>query len=250
MFLNTSRATLFAAAIFFSLGVVNFASGQDNLPPVQEPIPTGNENANNSQQQGGNVATGDGVVDPTVDNVDIEFSENTRNQGFVGATTANITDTETGFVGAVSEQSGPGLSADASFSSGANDYSPVVPGLARPNTGGGGGVAGGTEIYSSIARRSIRAKLVPSFYAPRPSPVNVSSRFRNRFAQQPGSKLSGKGYTVTVENRTAFIKGSVDSLIDSQRLERQLRLEPGIYKIENRLSVRQNGPVVQPRVVQ
>ncbi|MDG1873095.1 MAG: BON domain-containing protein [Mariniblastus sp.] len=249
MFLKTSRAALFAVTLVLALGGIQSASGQDGGGggdgggSVEAPVSSGG-NSNNVTQGGdqSTVNTGDGRVDPSVDNVEIEFSENTRNQGFVGATTSNIVETETGFVGAASEQSGPALSEDASFGSGANDYSPVVPGLARPSTGGGG-VAGGTEIYSSIVRKGIRAKLVPSFYAPKPSSVNVANRFRTRFAAQPGGRPATRGYSVTVKNQTAYLNGTVSSPVDSQKLERQLRLEPGVYKIVNRLSIRK--PAVQ-----
>ena len=195
-------------------------------------------NATNQVQNTGTTANlqgSDGTADPTVDNVDIDIAEDTRNQGFIGATSANITGSDTGFVGAASETSGPALSADASFGGDFNSAAPVV------NTGGGGagggGIAGATGNVSNIARRSIRAKLVPSFYSPRPTDQSVSNRFQSRFARQPGSNVVGNGYSVRVENRTAFVSGFVNTRADSDRIERQLRLEPGVYKIVNRLSL-------------
>jgi len=130
--------------------------------------------------QNANVTAGDGAVDAGTDQVDIEISENERNQGFVGATSANIVGAEEGFVGAVSEQSGPPLTDDASFGGGVNDVAPTVP-----------GDASGENNSFTVTRRSIRARLRPNFYAPVTSGEVVSSRFQNHFSRQPGSQLSG-----------------------------------------------------------
>lgn len=176
--------------------------------------------------QNSNVTTGDGAVDPATDQVDIEISENERNQGFVGATSANIAGTEEGFVGAVSEQSGPPLDDNASFGGGVNDVAPTIPGGAN-----------GENNSFTVTRRSIRARLRPNFYAPVNSGEDVSNRFQNHFSRQPGSQLSGSSYNITVNNRTAYIRGSVNTPADSERLERQLRLEPGVYRIVNELSI-------------
>ena len=176
--------------------------------------------------QNSNVTLGDGEID-TGNQVDLEFSsENERNQGFVGATTTDIAGSEAGFAGAVSEQTGPPLTDGASFGGGVNDIAPTIPGSAN-----------GENSSFTVIRKSIRARLRPSFYAPETSGEVVSSRFQSHFSRQPGSQLSGSGYTVTVTDRTAYIRGRVNTARDSERLERQLRLEPGVYRIVNELSV-------------
>ena len=175
----------------------------------------------------GDGAGADGGGGDDTGNVGIETSENTRNQGFVGATAPGIAEeSENGFVGAVSENSGPDIVAGQSFGGGPNDFT--------PNSFDG---ADGESESFSVIRKSIRARLVPSFYSP-PTPSGVvSSRFQNHFSRQPGSQFSGAQYSVTVTDRTAYIRGSVSSEADSERLERQLRLEPGVYRIVNELSV-------------
>lgn len=202
----------------------------------------------------GNVRTGGGDPDITQRQVDIEIAEDTRNQGFVGATTSAVTaagndangEFSTGhrYVGAVSEQSGSPLSGDASFGGGLNTRSPII-GSANA-TGGGGGFGGANGVVTTITRRSVRARLRPSFYAPRPSDQTVSNRFQSRFVRQPGSNLVGNGYSVNVQNRTAFVTGTVNSQMDSERIVRQLRLEPGVYKVVNQLSISGQQPVSAP----
>ena len=170
---------------------------------------------------------GGGGVAGFGDQVDISTSENTRNQGFVGPTAPGITtESDNGFIGAVSEESGPPLVDGASFGGGVNDIVPPTFDAADGETDG-----------FTVVRRSVRARLRTSFSAPVVPNRVVSSRFQNHFSRQPGSQFPGARYSVTVTNRTAYIRGSVASAADSQRLERQLRLEPGVYRIVNELSV-------------
>lgn len=120
-------------------------------------------------------------------------------------------------------------------------------------TNGGGNSQGFTGVASNanttgvnIVRRSVRARLMPSFYAPMIDSQQIPARFRNRFVRQPGSNSVGGQYSIVVENRTAYLRGQVNSPIDSQRLERQLRLEPGIYGIVNELQVMQPVNAISP----
>ncbi len=193
-------------------------------------------------QQTGNIgAQPDGDVDP-VDAVKLETSDDTRNQGFVGSTATRVT--EFGFVGASSETSGPPLAEGATFGGGVNT------GGAAGGAGGGRGAAGGGQIGQgfggagtqngfSVTRQSLRARLVPSFSAPVVSSAEVADRFNASFARLPESLIMSGQYQVSVNNRTATITGFVPTRADSDRLVRQLRLQPGIYKIDNQLQVAQ-----------
>ena len=232
-------AILTAAIFCFS---PQFSYSQIVTPPDGGGVPdgAGQNNQNNPGGVGANAPGGrDGGLDFEEGLVDIEISENTRNQGFVGATSENIANSDDGFfVGAASDISGPPLT-DGSFG-GTNQFTPSTSGGgggAGPGGPGGGFNAGGTT--NIITRRNIRARLTPSFYAPRPSAAAVSNRFQSRFNRQPGSNVVGNGYSISVEGRTATVNGSVNSRSDSERIIRQLRLEPGVYNIVNRLSVSQ-----------
>ena len=203
------------------LGFAGIVHAQGDLGDLEALIPPGGDGG------GGGGAGGFGGG---ADQVDIQTSENTRNQGFVGPTAPGISaEPQDGFVGAVSEQSGPPLAA-GSFGGGVNNVTP--PTFSGANTGGGGGEMNGFTVN----RRSVRARLRPSFYAPRAPSAVVTSRFQNHYSRQPGSQSTGGQYSIAVNNRTAYIRGWVNNAADSQRLERQLRLEPGVYRIVNELS--------------
>ncbi|MFK7766495.1 MAG: BON domain-containing protein [Mariniblastus sp.] len=211
----------------------NQGGGQVPTQPTQDQFQQPTQQADTSGDT--SITGGDGVANPAENQVDISVSDNTRNQGFVGSTSASILNPEVGFVGAASNTSGPPLVEDATFGGGVNDgfdaaqFQPTQP---TQNQG-----FNAPQNRVEVIRRSIRAKLRPSFYAPRPNGQQVSTRFNNRFVRQPGSQIVGNGYSVVVENRKAVLTGVVNTAADSDRLVRQLRLEPGVYQIENRLRV-------------
>ena len=186
-----------------------------------------------------------------------------RNQGFVGATSAQIQDT--GFIGASSETSGPPVTDGASFGGGVNDSGIQAgggggggfggaggggPGGVNGGFGGAGPLGGGTENGFQVMRRSVRARLVPQINV-RPVPnAQIASRFQNRLSRQPAPQLSGPPFpnqaftstaapsvNVQIENRTAILTGFVNSTAERDRWERQLRLEPGVYRIVNQIEV-------------
>ena len=152
-------------------------------------------------------------------------TEDMRNQGFVGATSADV---EGNFVGPSSQTNG-----DATFGGGVNDSGTQAGagGGGGGAGGGGGGVNGGfggqggagTQNGFEVIRRSVRARLVPQIDA-RPIPGDqVVSRFQNRFSRQPGLQRSRQAFSnqpfvngsasgassvnVQVENRTAYLTG-------------------------------------------
>ena len=213
-----SSFLLLAFSAILSFGFAGLVHAQADIGDLQALVPP----------DGGPGGPG-GPGGDNEDLVSIETSENTRNQGFVGPTAPGISaEPQDGFVGAVSEQSGPPLAA-GSFGGGVNNVTP-------PTFGGAATTDGGEDRGFTVVRRSVRARLRPSFYAPRVPDAAVTSRFQNRFSRQPGSQSTGGQYSVSVNNRTATIRGWVNSAADSQRLERQLRLEPGVYRIVNELS--------------
>ena len=217
---------------------------------------------------GGNTAGGGGGTAGSDGSVDIQElslggdTEDTRNQGFVGATSFQLQ--ATGFIGASSETSGPPLSTGTSFGGGVNDSGVQATGGGVGGAAGGGGNGGGlnggfggadplgagTENGFQVIRSSVRARLVPQINAPQIPNGQIVSRFQNRFSRQPVpqsagppfsdaafSSVSTSGVNVQVENRTAVLTGVVGSPAERDRWERQLRLEPGIYQINNQIQV-------------
>jgi hypothetical protein len=212
----------------------SLAQGTDpNIPPATE-LPT--QDFGNATQTGTIGDAGDGNLELSLnDDSIVTISEDVRNQGFVGATATRVRDF--GFVGAAADLSGPPLAPEATFGGGVN------------NTVGGGGGAGGraavgqgfgaagTQNGFSVTRQNLRARLVPSFSSPTQTASQVVSRFNNDFYRLPIAQEFSGEYEVSVNQRTATITGSVRSPADADRLIRQLRLQPGIYHIDNQLRI-------------
>ena len=132
----------------------------------------------------------------------------------------------------------PQLAEGAFVAGGVNDSSNSNVNISGGNAGGGGaGGFGGATNGVTITRRSMRSRVRPSFSAPKFSGQQVRSRFNNHFVLQPGSQTMAKSYSINVQDRTAVLNGSVSTKAESDRLVRQLRLEPGVYKVVNRLQV-------------
>ncbi|MEM7457248.1 MAG: hypothetical protein AAF456_23095, partial [Planctomycetota bacterium] len=68
-----------------------------------------------------------------------------------------------------------------------------------------------------------------------PTTVTVG-QFQNRLNRTPQTVGAGRGVQIDVVNGTATMTGVVSSPAEAEVLVRQLRLEPGIYRIENRTS--------------
>ncbi len=161
-----------------------------------------------------------------------EFEDN-RNQGFVGVTSDRID--ERGFVGGLSQFAGG--SSEGSFGGGAN------AGSGRSAAGGGragaGRATGGTQLGFEVVRpKYIRAKMRPAFSVPRRAPEQVVNRFVSHARRLP-EPIPTESIQVEIQDGVATISGSVASAEQAEKIERQLRLEPGVYRIVNRLVVGQ-----------
>ncbi len=198
-----------------------------------EPVET-NIDQNNTNSSGGSTTTGAGEgVGELGSAVEFEEFDDTRNQGFVGVTADRIQ--ESGFIGR-SVLLGSPLAEGASFGGGVNnvDSNQVnIGGTAAGGRGGFGAAGNGVQVI----RRSMRSRVRPSFEAPKLSEAQVSGRFERRMGLQPSEVATSNSYSVSLKNRTATLSGSVGSKAESDRLIRQLRLEPGVYKVINRLKV-------------
>lgn len=241
-------AAAFSTLILFSTSVSTQAQdvgGGDGGGQVGD----GGTVGGGANQTGGQTATlrgNDGIVGDER-NVEIEISDDVRNQGFVGATATSILNGRTssdahalernpGFVGSASDSSGPPLTDGANFGGGNVNQGSTFGGGGGQG-GGRGGFGGATQGQVIVPRRSVRAQLRPSFYSPRPTSQVVSQRFNNHFLRQPGTQNLNGRYTITIQNRTATINGSVPNRFENERLMRQLRLQPGVYNIQNNLQV-------------
>jgi hypothetical protein len=171
-----------------------------------------------------------------------------RNQGFIGPNAQQII--TQGFVGASTQLSGAQPADGTSFGGGVNTQGAgagggvggsqglratgAAGGLGRNAMGGLGGFGGGA---TAGVRRNVRNRLVNQVQVNRVPAAEVAQRFTTRLDRIPLAVNAGNDVKIALENGTAVLIGSVPSSEAASRIERQLRLEPGVYKIDNRLEV-------------
>jgi hypothetical protein len=203
---------------------------------------TGNTNAGN----GASASAGGDAVDFT-DSAQLDLGGSTddnRNQGFVGATAPAVA--ERNFVGSASQTFGAlGTTPNgetATFGGGVNDSSNLSIPSSSAGGGGQGGFGGANNTGTSgvsVIRQNLRAHLRPAFSSPTVNPLYTAQQFTSNLSRQPGTENLQGRYQVYIQNKTATLIGSVQTQADADRIVRQLRLQPGVYHIENQLSVQQ-----------
>ncbi|MFM7739011.1 MAG: BON domain-containing protein [Planctomycetota bacterium] len=171
-----------------------------------------------------------------------------RNQGFIGPNAQQII--TQGFVGASTQLSGAQPANGTSFGGGVNTQSGGAgggiggaQGLRATGTNGGrnrnamGGLGGFGNTATAGVRRNVRNRLVNQVQVNRVPAAEVAQRFTTRLDRIPLEANAGNDVKIALEKGTAVLTGSVPSSEAANRIERQLRLEPGVYKIDNRLEV-------------
>ncbi len=174
-----------------------------------------------------------------------------RNQGFIGPNGQQIIDQ--GFVGASTQLSGGQPTSGNSFGGGVNTQG----GGGAGGRGGGGalgaqglrstggamgrntGLGGFGNTNTAGVRRSVRNRLVNQVQVNRTPSAEVARRFSSRIDRIPTIAGLSDSVQISLVNGTATLTGNVPTAEAANKLERQLRLEPGVYKIDNRLQVGQ-----------
>lgn len=220
-------------------------------PTTQVPQqPTGQFPTGQQQQQAGpqqSAQTSDGGVVDIDPSQAVQFNEfeDTRNQGFVGATGTRMN--ERGFVGAPSAFMGTpgdfGGSVNSQGGSGGNTGGQRgQTGFGGPQSGFGStplGQGAGLQNGFVVQRGGLRGAVRPSFRSPVVSDDRLTDQFSTSFSQLPQSQMFDGQYQVVVNNKTATVTGWVNSKAESDHLIAQLRFQPGIYEIENNLEIRE-----------
>ncbi len=204
------------------LGGGDFGGGNIPItdPGLQDQGDTGNTNTGGGE--------GDGEID-SVDPIRLGFDiEDMRNQGFVGPTAPYTA--ENGFVGPPSDNNQLGGLAEERFTGGGTNS----------DLGNRSATTTSRNLQENgftVIRKSIRSRLRPAFAAPSTPGFVAVSRFQSRMLRQPVVRNFGSGINVTISNRTAVLTGTVRTEAERQIIKRQLRLEPGVYRIEDRTKV-------------
>ena len=105
--------------------------------------------------------------------------------------------------------------------------------------GRGGGAAGqGTGNGFQVVRGNLRTRVVPRIeVTTRPSANQVTARCQQVLNRVLVNYRLPSSVQVEMAEGVAYLKGSVSSAEVKDRLERMLRLEPGVSRIENQIEV-------------
>ena len=231
---------IFAIGLGFTAQTYGQGTAPGGTPQVPDTQPQ--QPVDNTTQQPNIGGQDDGEVNLD-DAASLDFGgddEDNRNQGFIGNTSTRVG--VQGFVGAGSVV-GPQLSNQddviASYGgefegfSGENSRSAVVP---TPNRNG---FQTATPLGSTVIRQNVRARLRPSFFSPSIAPARVQDQFVSVVSRQPVAQSLIGRFSIRVQNKTAYIQGTVNNSREASYIERQLRLQPGVYRIVNQLQVLQ-----------
>lgn len=218
---------------------------QEGLPPGITPGGLENDIINQVNNAGGagggndgtavdNVG-GDQVIDglldtagPEFESFDIDVNPDERNnRGFVGISLQNPDSVfpEYRFVGPNAE------SLTGSAAAGGN--------FGGRGTGGANG-NGNTNGFNVDRVTPIRSRVVRAFRAPTVAPNFVAGRMNNRLSNLPATRAFNQSMSVSMQGRTAIISGTAQTQTQVDRIRRQLRLEPGVSRIESRVRLAPN----------
>ncbi len=103
-------------------------------------------------------------------------------------------------------------------------------------SGGRGGFGGGFGGQTNQPETKIRAVVRLGFPVEGRSSSATAQMVSDRFSKMPLPNNLG-GIQITMENRTAVLRGQIDSAEDGKLVERLLSLEPGIDAVRNELQV-------------
>jgi hypothetical protein len=128
---------------------------------------------------------------------------------------------------------------------------------ARGGIGGlgglGGGIGGGFGALGNLfgglgrgttqsAKPVLRTRLRSGISVPPTSPAQVQRVASQRFRRLPSSQSQLRGINVTMQGRTAVIRGQVSTERDRRMSEMLMRLEPGVSAVDNQVVVTMPTP--------
>ncbi|HMP80464.1 MAG TPA: BON domain-containing protein, partial [Pirellulaceae bacterium] len=88
-----------------------------------------------------------------------------------------------------------------------------------------------------VQRGSVRAVLVNRIELPPQNNVPIQSRLPERLERLPGMADLNNRVQVVIEGGQAVVTGNFNSVAELDRFVRQLQLEPGVYRIDNRATI-------------
>ena len=229
-FLSSFLIPFSACLLLVCIGGVAFGqAGAPGAPPVPAPAPVQQPAATPTGNTGGDGIGGDGELEEIEPIRLIREIEDRRNQGFVGPTAPGIVDT--GFMGPQTGEPDGDVAEGRFVGGGTNE------GLGFRSATASTPPAPLDQNGFIVQRRSMRSRLRPSFAAPSTPSFVTAQRFQSRMTRQPVVRNFAQGVTISVANRTAVLSGVVNSNAERSIIKRQLMLEPGVYRIDDRTTV-------------
>lgn len=236
-----------------------------NLGGTQTGTTTGTQAINTGGQTGGATLTGSGNnpidlsqnaqlnIAPTAENF---FPNVVRSEGFIGNTASAMAErgfvggssaampapNSVDFVGGVNSSTGTGGSAQGLAGRGqtANRAAGGRQQNALGALGGMGGVGGvGNANGGEIQRRGVRARVASRINVQLPDSAQVYDRFVSKINRLPSNAKTTDGVQIRIDNKTATLTGESSSRSDVDALIRQLRLEPGVYRVVDQVQIKQ-----------
>ncbi len=204
--------------------------------PTAGQFPTTQQTTGNGTGSGDTTAQQPSIGDDAMLDIggeQFEFEEITN--AYVGSTAATIG--EDGFVGSLQQDmtgqtGGTGGGGTTGGASGLRNS-----GAGQGLNAGLGGI-GGSQFVQQIPRGGVRARLVNGMGSVRPEGQFVRQRVESRLMRTPVMQTTSlAGISISIDNGTATLTGVASSRDAADRLVRQLRLEPGVYRIDNLLTV-------------
>jgi BON domain len=135
----------------------------------------------------------------------------------------------------------------------AHPRSQLAPGSGGGTGGGnsfGGFSTGGRNAFGQtgqfgsqngfiVSRLGVRARLYPQIVQTRPriNEQTAAMNFQERLLRIPATQDIASAISLNVSGGRAVLSGTVANDADKVRIERMARLEPGVYAIENRITV-------------
>ncbi len=95
----------------------------------------------------------------------------------------------------------------------------------------------GNQNGFEAQRGGVRAVLVNRIETPLLEPAVVQSRLSERLTRLPGLANVSDRVQVSLSNGQAVVTGNFQSVAELDRFVRQLQLEPGVYRIDNRATI-------------
>ncbi|MEZ6096599.1 MAG: BON domain-containing protein [Pirellulaceae bacterium] len=171
----------------------------------------GSTTGGQSSLTGGNINTG----------LDLGFDTNIENQRDAG-----------GFAGVDEDALQNGGFVGAANSTGAGGGQ----GAGGRGAAGLRGQAAGANTSFEVIRSGLRTPLVNRIQFLPPSALQRESHFQSTLARLNLPKPATSTYNVRISNGTAVVTGSISSPNEAKRVIQMLRLEPGVYRIDNQLT--------------